>query len=441
MQTSKWTVLDQTTNSGEKKFAPISGNGYRKAFLRLRKVDDFVALWPKLVLEKNIDIAEDDLTLVVKLENDTFGAGSETASNWTFDDGTTNLVISGVVKDSTTQCTITFNEELPRLAQLEGSGVSAAEENPVMTIDLTGDTFASEVAAENAANWTITVGDSGLTVASIAYVDANQCTITFTGTAVATKTVAVTAKIACLTGAAASGIMTYDIDTETSICTQNVTLSDGDITLMAEKAALITADYDSGVLSVDTATGVSVCTEAAEIFVTAAVEVDDENPQMVILLNGGEFKSPADCENLANWTVGVGDTELELTSITWTGTRGAVLNFTGTAVAGTISIACGALMDGGTLNRDYVIDAVADSDTFTPSEITGKVDVYQIVGGDEYGFVAQLTPATKTGVQIKDIPLTDEDNAFVPSCWGNFVYVPGDDEGTAFEIYGKLCIE
>jgi len=90
MQVSKWTSLDLTSDSGAKKFAPLAGVSHKNAFLRIRKSDDYVNLWPALDLAKNI-VIPGDLTLEVTLTNDTFHADSEIEANWTVTVGDTVL--------------------------------------------------------------------------------------------------------------------------------------------------------------------------------------------------------------------------------------------------------------------------------------------------------------------------------------------------------------
>ena len=443
MQTSKWTSLDLTNNSGSGKFAPFAGGSYKNAFLRIRKIDDNVQLWPLLDLVKNIDIGV-DLTMEIGLENDTFHADAEVTSNWTFGAGSTNLTIASIAKDSTTKCTVTFNDQV-EWPQLVLSGPGIDDVNPEFAVLLSKDTFVSEATCENLTNWTLSVGTTGLTVASVTWVDETHCTIQTTGTCAA-GTFAATAKIAAMTSGVASGVASYNTTTETSTCTDAPQHTNGTVTFLAKKAALVVGDYDSGVLSVATATGVHNSTLAPEIFFATKIEVDDIDPTMTITMNQAEFVSVAVCEDLTNWAFTYGDTALVVDHVEYVNPRSAKIYFTGTTVAGSLGVsiltaAVLATADVTSIDGTYVVDAEADSYTYTQSEIAGKVDVYQYLRDDDVaGFVETLTPETKASVFVKDMALNHE-NAFNPSLKANFVYVPGISEGTTYEVFAKLCIE
>jgi len=155
--------------------------------------------WAILDLAKNIDIAMADMDLELTLTNDKFAAGVTNPLNWVVNLGSTNLTIASITKDSDTECTITFDPQeawaqlsasleslqglaqlsitkdsadglaqlavslnssskLPQFAiveessshlcQLAISGVALGAVDPVITVDLTEDTFLSDGTAE-----------------------------------------------------------------------------------------------------------------------------------------------------------------------------------------------------------------------------------------------------------------------------------------------------
>ena len=236
MQTSKWTSLDLTSDSGAKKFAPLAGAGNEKSFLRIRKSDNYVELWPLLTMIKNL-VIPGDLTLEVTLTNDTFGANAAVAANWTVTVGDTVLTFDSVVKNSATKCTLTFTGAeavdgtitvLAKKAALtvadHDSGVltvitspssssstiaqkifvltqvSAGAVNPTMALLLNNEEFVSSDACSNISNWTFVYGTTTLTVGSIAYVSPRRCVLSFLGTAVAGTITMSYAAAACLVG-------------------------------------------------------------------------------------------------------------------------------------------------------------------------------------------------------------------------------------------------
>ena len=81
---------------------PIMGNEYTGLYIK-----NVIAL-PWLTSESIIREGSDGATVVVKLENATFESAAETETNWTIGGLTHGLTLDTVVKDSNTQCTLTF---------------------------------------------------------------------------------------------------------------------------------------------------------------------------------------------------------------------------------------------------------------------------------------------------------------------------------------------
>ena len=77
-----------------------------------------------------------------------------------------------------------------------------------IVVTLTGGTF--ETAAGTASNWTVDVGLTGLTFASVAKNSASQCTLTFTGTA-ALGTISIMAENAAISASVDSDTLSFDI--------------------------------------------------------------------------------------------------------------------------------------------------------------------------------------------------------------------------------------
>jgi hypothetical protein len=77
-----------------------------------------------------------------------------------------------------------------------------------IVVTLTGGTF--ETAAGTASNWTVDVGLTGLTFASVAKNSSSQCTLTFTGTA-ALGTISIMAENAATTASVDSDTLSFDI--------------------------------------------------------------------------------------------------------------------------------------------------------------------------------------------------------------------------------------
>jgi len=411
----------------------------KRATMRLRKVDDHVELWPLLEVKKTCDVPT-DYELELTLANDTFAAGSENTANWTFAAGSTNLTIASIVKDSDTQVTVTFDTQV-EWPQLAGSGVSVDELNPVMTVDLTKDTFASEATAENLANWTIDVGTSELTVASVTYVDDDQVTIEFTGTCVAGATITVMAEAACLTGGVDSGVMSYDVDTEAGTCTDTPQLVNGDVTFTA-KADALTGSLASGVCSIDLSDGSYTNTVAPEILVKTGIDVDDIAPVVKVVINNDAFISRALAESA--FTVTVGTTGLTFVSSSWVNERTVDLTFSGTAAAGTIglSVASSALL-GGTagVSVNYAVDETEWAGSFTQSAMVGKISAYQYLPHDDIdSFLHQYTVTDDSvSYNLVDVELTE--NGYNPKLNSSFTYDKDGAETTSFKVYGKLITD
>jgi len=267
-------------------------------------------------------------------------------------------------------------------------------------VTLTNDTFHAD--AEINGSWTVTVGDTVLTLDSVAKDSDTQCTLTFTG---------------------AEAI-------------------DGTITIMAKKAALVTGDYDSGVLTIATDTGASSCTEAPALFFTNQIAVDAENPSMIVVVNNDEFISVEACEDLANWDFDFGDTELAVSAVTWLGERTAGITLVGTAVAGAIGVQVlpGATMAGSDANYQvYTIDDAADTVAFTQSEIAGDLHLYQFLPGESTeSFVAAITPVPLAGTALVDVLLTTAGSAFLAQNRAYLAYDFDESEHSDATFYAKM---
>lgn len=198
--------------------------------------------WPVLALHKLPDITgvPDDLTVELTVTGDEFDAGGAiNLANWVFTFGTTGLTVLSVVRDSATQVTITFDEP----PMLTASGPGNGDIDPVLTIDLTGDTFSAT--ADLLANWDIDWGTTGLVpTAPFTIVGPNQITIATTGNCVE-GVITLTALPAALTSGRTSGECTYTIlvATETSDCITPFT--EGTLTIQALAAAFTGGAEDS----------------------------------------------------------------------------------------------------------------------------------------------------------------------------------------------------
>ena len=88
------------------------------------------------------------------------------------------------------------------------STIQAGDSGGSIICDIVGDTFKDTVTTTS--NWTITAGDTGLTLSSVVNVDPNTARLVFTGTAAA-GTISVQPKAAALTGGATITAGTYTI--------------------------------------------------------------------------------------------------------------------------------------------------------------------------------------------------------------------------------------
>ena len=444
-QISRWTELSTTTKPSEQMFAPLDTALSKRAVLRLRKVEDYVEKWPRLTLLKNIELGV-DLTMELGLMYDTFGAGSEDTANWTvYDDGNTNLVLSSVVKDSDTKCTLTFAaEEL--WPQLELEGVSVTDVDPVFAVTLTRGAFTSEALCENSANWTISVGDTDLTVASITYIDATSCTIETTGTCAAGT---FTAKVmaAALDGDLDSGVASYDTTEETSTCT-NIDHKAGWIRFIAEAAGLA-GSFDSGQISLEadiTTPGSESYQTAPELLVLEAINPTDEDPVLKVLCNRFQFVVKHVCENLDMWNIDTGDTDLTVGHIEYVDRRTAHIHFIGTAAAGFINI----FTEPGLMFNDeytyvgtsYILGGAAWANgPYVPQEMAGDLHIYQSMIGED------VPSYFETATVVDDGEGSDSSVDLVYAAHVNprqgfaFWYEPADTESANFKIYGKLLLD
>jgi hypothetical protein len=221
-----------------------------------------------------------DPVYAVVLSEDSFVSqvACEDVANWTFDMGTSGLTLSSIAWTDANNCTFnmigiadatTFDvyAEIAALVRGRDSGVAtydidadsstctdvAHTLDPVYAVVLSLDTFSGEGACENVANWTFDMGTSGLTLASIDYVDPTNCKFIMSGTP--DSRFMAMAEAAALTGAVDSGVMTYTVATDLSTCTDAPQLVDGIITLRATSAALEAGIFDESVFTLNTATG------------------------------------------------------------------------------------------------------------------------------------------------------------------------------------------
>ena len=368
--------------------------------------------------------------LAVVLSDDTFASEVliENAANWTFGLGTSGLTITSIAYVDPTHCTIQtagIAAETTITAMIEKAALTGATYDsaictynlatdasttpdplvdPVLAVELSLDTIKSEVLIEDAANWTFVLGTSGLTIASITYVDPTHCTIETTGVAMATT-----------------------------------------ITAMIEKAALTLGKYNSGVATYNLGTDVSTCTVAPEVFVKVPIAAASEDPTLRIVLNDNAFASKADCEEITNWTVDEGTTGLTFASVTYVNERTADLVFEGTAAAGTLAIDIGvdALVFTTTPSVSTDIDATAWAPTYASSDIAGTVHAYQwFPRSDVEGFVGTYTPPQDENHHpYSHIDLVG-DGDFSPRLASAFYYEPGSAEtDPAFTIYAQLLLD
>lgn len=89
--------------------------------------------------------------------------------------------------------------------------IAGATVDPKIVIELEGTDFAPKKASQLATNYTITPGDSGLTVQKITRLDDKHIEIAFTGTAVATKTVTIVAGTNAVVNGVASNTLTVTV--------------------------------------------------------------------------------------------------------------------------------------------------------------------------------------------------------------------------------------
>ena len=545
-QISPWTALP-TSKPSSLQFHGLDTDKARRAILRLRKVDDFVERWAHLAISldsasklaqlaisldstshlaqltlSGVQVDDVDPTITIDLTGDTLTseAAAENLTNWTLDPATSGLTLGAITYVSATQVTLaTTGTALAGLvgvlakkatltANTYDSGVATYDiatetstctdplVDPVLAVVLAEDTFKSEVLIENVANWTFGLGTSGLTITSVTYVDATNCTIETTGVATATTITAMIELAALTAGTYDSAICTYNLATDVSttpdplvdpvlaveltldtfksevliedaanwtfvlgtsgLTITSVTYVDATnctiettgvatattITAMIEAAALDTA-LDSGICTYNLATDVSSCTIAPEIFIKTGIAVAAEDPTLRIVLNNDAFLSKAACQLLTNWTVGVGDTDLTLVSVSYINERTADLVFTGTAAAGTITLApaTGALIFGSTLSGSHTIDATAWARSYASSELDGTIHAYQWIPKDDIeGFVGTYTPPQDENYHTYSHIDLVGDGDFSPRLASAFYYEPAVGEEN-FHIYAKLLLD
>ena len=442
-QISKWTEIPTTLPVG-KTFHGLSTAGVTRANLLFRKIDNFVERWPQLSLVKNVDIGT-DLTVKLGLEYDEFAAGAENDANWTYnDDGETNLVIDSIVRSvGNKEVTITFAAEV-LWPQLELGGVQIDDVDPAFTVELSRDTFTSEAACENTGNWTLAVGDTGLTVATITYVDPTHCTIETTGTCAAGVFTA-KVKAAALDGSLDSGVASYDTEEETSACT-NVDHKAGFVRFKAKAEALdgSLATGDMGFIASETDPGGESVQVAPSILVTAGIDTADEDPVLKIVLNNYTFVSAAMCEYLPNWNIDAQDVGLSVSRIEYVSQREAWIHFEGTAAPGYVGIITepGLMFadEHAVVGQSIFVDEAEWGGTYEQSAIAGDLYVYQ-VGADDFSyFLDSITVASDEETANVALNLVDS-SGFNPKMPSSFWYDLGDAEASTCKLYGQLILD
>jgi len=290
-------------------------------------------------------------------------------------------------------------------AQLTLSGVVVDQVNPTITVDLTGDTFLSAAAAQDVANWTRDAATSGLTFGAITWVSTTRVTMATLGTALA-----------------------------------------GVFRVLVKKAALAADVYDSGNATFNISTQVSSYTIAPEIFAATSISVGAVNPTLRIVVNNDAFLSQAAVADLTNWTIGVGATALTFASVVWINDRTADLTFSGTAAAGTLTIAIAAdALIGKTagVSIPYVIDAAEWGGTYTVPVFAGAIEVHQTDRGcDVPAFCKSVavTDGTEAGNCVA-VPLIAESSAFSPRSDAQFTYIYGAGPEPTGLIYAQLVLD
>ena len=441
---NRWTILPQEKPTAQQYYGLQTALAKRANFV-IRKVDDYVERWPQLSLTKNIDLGT-DLTVKLGLAYDSYAAGAEDNGNWTYhDDGETNLAIDSIAKNvGNDEVTITFAAEV-LWPQLELSDVSIDDVDPVFSVVLSRDAFTSEALCEDVGNWTIDVGDTDLTVASITYVDATHCTIETTGTCAA-GTFAVKVKAAALDGSLDSGVASYDTETETSTCT-NIDHKSGYIRLMA-KAAALDGSLDSGeigfIASVTEPGGESVQL-APSILVTAGIDTADEDPILKIVVNNHVFLDRSACENIQNWDIDAEDVGLTVDHIECVNEREAWIHFSGTVAAGYLSIVTlpGLFLDDpeAVIGQAVFVDEAEWTGTYEQSVMAGDLHVYQFAPNDSLeAYLGMITPAQDDVASPVMLDLVDK-LSFNPKLGSMYWYEADGAETGDFTLYGKLLLD
>ena len=547
-QITPWTQLPKSKPSALQ-FHGLDTDKARRAILRLKKIDTWVERWAQLEISlssasalakleisldstshlpqlaiSGVQVDDVDPTITIDLTGDTFlsEAAAENAANWTFDAATSGLTFGAITYVDPTQVTIATTGTalaglfgvLAKATCLTGgvlSGVATYDidaetssctdplVDPVLAVVLTDDTFASEALIEDVANWTFGLGTSGLTITSVTYVDGTHCTIETSGIAAETTITAMIELAALTAGTYDSAVCTYNLATDASttpdplvdpvlaveltldtfksevliedvanwtfalgtsgltivtvtyVDDENCTIetsgiaAETTITAMIEKAALTLGLYDSGVCTYNLGTAVSTCTSDPEVFVKTAIAAASEDPTLRIVLNDDAWASKADCEDVTNWTVDEGDTDLTFTGVTYINERTADLTFTGTAAAGTIAvdIAADATILGTTPSLSTDVDDTAWARSYTSSDFTGTIQAYQWFprGSDEAGYVGAYTPPQDSNHHpFSHIDLVG-DGDFSPRLASAFYYKPHATEGTDYTIWAQLLLD
>lgn len=117
---------------------PVMGQEYAGMYIRS------VSAIPFLTTESVINQGANGGTIVVILEGATFETAAETEANWTVDVGNTGLTFTTAVKDSDTQCTLTFTGTA-RLGNItimaENAAISASSDSDILTFAVSAATL------------------------------------------------------------------------------------------------------------------------------------------------------------------------------------------------------------------------------------------------------------------------------------------------------------
>lgn len=156
-----------------------------------------------------------------------------------------------------------------------------------------------------------------------------------------------------------------------------------------------------------------------ELFLQAALEVDDEDPTLTFNLQYNTFDAALAVEDPTNWTIDEGTTGLTIGAITRVSDTQVTIATTGTVVAGTLSIRAEAACFAGVAEDSETLAYVVGTEPETSSSVVWEeegtasgfdndLNVYAVNGSETY-FVEKLeldTNAANENYFIKalDVP-------------------------------------